>query len=130
MADSKEMDLSQSISDFSSLTSVTSSLIPSNTKHRVQQYTPLNKNNNTKLVLQMFLSELLDDSKEYLYEDIIGYKTDKEIHQLTASLVKGLLFLMKAHPKTPFMTPSPRIGLEDSQENITSELVTLASHNG
>jgi hypothetical protein len=76
----------------------------------------LNKNDDTKLVLQTFLSELLDDGKKQLCEDIMGCETDKEIHQLAASLVEGLLFPMKAHPKTPFMTPAPRFGLEDSQD--------------
>lgn len=130
MADSKETDLSRSISDFSCLTSATSSSIPSDVEHRVQQYTPLNKNDDTKLVLQTFLGELLDDGKEHLCEDIMGCKTDIEVNQLAASLVEGLLFSMKAPPKAPFMTLSLRIGLEDLQENIALELVTSASRNG
>jgi hypothetical protein len=62
---------------------------------------------------------LPQEGQKNLADDIAGCNDDEQLHQLRKSLETGFLRPMKAKGgKTPDITLSPRIGLEDSIENL------------
>ena len=61
------------------------------------------------------------EGQRNLADDIASCDDDEKLHQLRKSLETGLLHPMRAKGgKTPIITPSPRIGLEDSIENLAA----------
>ncbi|KXG48990.1 uncharacterized protein PGRI_028600 [Penicillium griseofulvum] len=65
-----------------------------------------------------------------LSEDVSGCRSDEELRQLAASIDTGLLRpLLSKGGMTPAITPSPRIGFDDSVENPNSLDITPVSRN-
>lgn len=69
------------------------------------------------------------DGKKNLVADIAERKNDDELFQLSLSLVEGLLYRLKAHGKTPSITPSPRTGYKESVEKMASQITESARRN-
>jgi hypothetical protein len=75
----------------------------------------------TAIFLPEVFKYLPREGQKNLADDIAGCDDDEKLHQLHKSLETGLLRPMKAKGgRTPIITPSPRIGLEDSIENLAT----------
>ncbi|KIN05098.1 hypothetical protein OIDMADRAFT_177417 [Oidiodendron maius Zn] len=75
----------------------------------------------TTKFLTEFFKYLPREGQKNLADDIASCDDDEKLHQLRKSLETGLLRPMKAKGgRTPTITPSPRIGLEDSIENLAA----------
>ncbi|KAL5333617.1 hypothetical protein BJX70DRAFT_380426 [Aspergillus crustosus] len=84
-------------------------------------YQPLNTGDDTKKFLETCFKYLPPDGQVNLSEDVSGCRNDDELRQLAASIDTGLLRpLLSKGGKTPVITPSPRIGIDDSVENLHS----------
>ncbi|KAL1962506.1 hypothetical protein VTN77DRAFT_9627 [Rasamsonia byssochlamydoides] len=117
-------DLSRAPSDVTTFVNVKYDAEP-----RLNKYKPNKADDSTVSVLQAFLKYLPQDGKKNVVADIAGCEGDEQLYQLSLSLVEGLLFPMKAHGKTPSITLSPRFGLEDSIENVASQITEPATRN-
>lgn len=93
-------------------------------------YQALNTGDDTKKFLETCFKYLPRAGQVNLSEDVSGCLNDDELRQLAASIDTGLLRpLLSKGGKTPVITPSPRIGLDDSVENLNSLDITPASRN-
>ena len=121
--------LSESMGELSSIATDASVMVTGDVENKLQNYQPKGSKDDTILILRAFLDNLSTDGKKNLLDDIRACKTNDELKQHALSLVEGLLFPMRAHPKTPSVITSPRFGLEDSVENIASELSESATRS-
>lgn len=96
---------------------------------KLSDFQPQNSKDDTKYVLNAFLSHLPKDGKMNLLKDIRSFTTDSEIRQHSRSLVEGLLLPLRAHPETPSITTSPCFGINDSIKNLASELDDSVTRN-
>ncbi|KAB8230452.1 HNH endonuclease signature motif containing protein [Aspergillus alliaceus] len=89
---------------------------------KIARYQPLDQNDDTAHFLQTFFKYLPADGQVNLAEDVYQRVDDEELRQLAESLESGLLRPMLAHGgTTPAITPSPRLGVEDSIDNLLSQ---------
>ena len=117
----------ESMGELSSIATDASVMLIGDVENKLQGYQLQGPKDDTILILRAFLDNLPADGKRNLLDDIGACKSNDELQQHASSLVEGLLFPMRAHPKTPSVTTSPRFGLEDSVENIASELTESAT---
>ncbi|CAG8909411.1 unnamed protein product [Penicillium egyptiacum] len=93
-------------------------------------YQALNTGDDTKNFLETCFKYLPPAGQVNLSEDVSGCRNDDELRQLAASIDTSLLRpLLSKGGKTPIITPSPRIGFDDSVENLNSLDITPASRN-
>ncbi|CAI7641584.1 unnamed protein product [Penicillium viridicatum] len=82
-------------------------------------YQPLNSADDTPFLLQIVFKYLPADGRYNLVEDLSGCETDQELRQHAESLDMGLLRpMISTGGKTPAITPSPRLGLEESIDHL------------
>ncbi|KAJ5783434.1 uncharacterized protein N7518_009111 [Penicillium psychrosexuale] len=114
------------MSDLRSLSpSVTSELSTSELQvslnHTLQGYQPLSSTDDTPFFLQIVFKYLPADGQRNLIEDLSGCQDDQEVRQLAESIDTGLLRpMLSTGGKTPAVTPSSRLGLEDSIEYLNT----------
>ncbi|OJJ43555.1 hypothetical protein ASPZODRAFT_28222 [Penicilliopsis zonata CBS 506.65] len=90
-----------------------------NVRGRLQVYSPESPSDDTANLLRQVFKYLPSDGRRHLADDILQCASDSQVRQLAESVVTGLLTPLKAAGlKTASVTPSPRIGLEDSIENL------------
>ena len=100
---------------------------PSDIERKLEGYQQRDSKDDTVLVLQSFFKFQPPDGQNLLVDDILACKNDVELHDLASNLVEGLLYPLKASTRTPaVITPSPRLGAEDSIENIASPITKSA----
>jgi hypothetical protein len=93
-------------------------------------YQALNTGDDTKKFLETCFKYLPPAGQVNLSEDVSGCRNDEELRQLATSIDTGLLRpLLSKGGKTPVITPSPRIGFDDSVEDLNSRDITPASRN-
>jgi hypothetical protein len=93
-------------------------------------YQALDPEDDTDKLLQIFFKYLPPDGQLHLAEDVSYCRNDDELRQLADSLDTGLLRSMLSNGgKTSIITPSSRLGLEDSIENIHSLDIESATRN-
>ncbi|OQE96248.1 hypothetical protein PENNAL_c0001G06524 [Penicillium nalgiovense] len=102
----------------------------------LSKYQTLNPDDDTKEYLEICFEYLPPDGQINLSEDVCGcYNKDgclnhDELRQLADSIDTGLLRpLLSKGGKTPPITPSLRLGFDDSVENLVSLDFTTASRN-
>jgi hypothetical protein len=97
---------------------------------RLTSYHALNTGDDTKKFLETCFKYLPPAGQVNLSEDVSGCRNDDELRQLAASIDTSLLRpLLSKGGKTPVITPFPRIGFDDSVENLNSLDITPASRN-
>lgn len=89
-------------------------------ENTLQDYQPRDFEDDTVLVLRAFLTNLPQDGKNNILDDIRECENNDELRQCASALVEGLLFPMRADQKTPSIATS-------SFENIAPESVGSAS---
>ncbi|KAJ5277168.1 hypothetical protein N7524_003321 [Penicillium chrysogenum] len=83
-------------------------------------YQALNTGDDTKKFLETCFKYLPPAGQVNLSEDVSGCRNDEELRQLAASIDTGLLRpLLSKGGKTPVISPSPRIGFDDSTRWIS-----------
>ncbi|CAG7924893.1 unnamed protein product [Penicillium olsonii] len=95
---------------------------PKTLDRKLKSYTPLEPTDKTKEFFRDFFKVLSPAGKRHLAEDVSGCASDEELRQLVQSIRTGLLIPLKAQGgRTPTeVTPSPRLGIEDSIETLKS----------
>lgn len=87
----------------------------------LQGYQPLNSADDTSFFLQIIFKYLPADGQCNLIEDLSGCQNDQELRQHAESLDTGLLRpMLSTGGKTPAITPSPRLGLEESIDHLNT----------
>ncbi|KAJ5804242.1 uncharacterized protein N7518_000545 [Penicillium psychrosexuale] len=87
----------------------------------LEKYQALNREDDADEFLRIVFKYLPLDGQRHLAEDVCGCRNDDELRQLADSLDIGLLRpMMSMGGGTPAITPSPRLGLEDSIENLNA----------
>lgn len=125
MADNRSMQSNQATS-YSDLSEATTDVtlfveMPGDVRATLNSYVPLDANDDTVKLLRETFKYLPSDGRFHLAEDIIQAGTHYKLRQLAQSVVTGLLTPMKvAGAKTAEITPSPRLGIEDSIEHLAS----------
>ncbi|KAE8148357.1 hypothetical protein BDV25DRAFT_131304 [Aspergillus avenaceus] len=102
-------------------------------REKLTKFQPSDSNDDTVLLLESFLDHLDGDGQLNLSQDIASCSNDDQLRQHARSLVDCVLLPMKAQGgKTPgpSMTISPRLGVEESLENLASMLDEPASRTG
>ncbi|OJJ45716.1 hypothetical protein ASPZODRAFT_133580 [Penicilliopsis zonata CBS 506.65] len=106
--------LSDSVSDITLFIEM-----PADSRARLDSYRPRVSNDDTADLLRQTFKYLPPDGRANLVEDILQCTLDSQLHQLGQNIVTGLLNPLKvAGGKTATITPSPRLGVEDSIENL------------
>ncbi|CAI7594961.1 unnamed protein product [Penicillium viridicatum] len=91
---------------------------------KVDQYQPIGPNDKTVAILRAFHTYLLDGRVNFLH-DLQSLQTDQQqLYDYAQSLINGLVTPLRSLRSTPGI--SPRLGIEDSIDNIASELAKLA----
>ncbi|KAJ5455131.1 hypothetical protein N7475_010252 [Penicillium sp. IBT 31633x] len=94
-------------------------------------YQALNTADDTKKFLEICFKYLPADGQVNLSEDVCNCRNDVELRTLATSIDTGLLRpILSKGGKTPAITPSPRIGFEDSVENLHSLDSVTVSRTG
>ncbi|OJJ42576.1 hypothetical protein ASPZODRAFT_137195 [Penicilliopsis zonata CBS 506.65] len=97
--------------------------MPTDVRSRLEKYHPIDADDDTVEVLRQTFKHLPPDGRANLAEDIANCQSDSGVYQLGQHLITGLLTpLQVAGGKIPSITPSPRIGVEDSIENLASTI--------
>lgn len=91
--------LSESIGDLSSIATDESFMIVHDVENKLQDYQPRDSKDDTVLVLRAFLTNLPQDGKNNILDDIRACGNDDELRQHASSLVEGLLFPIRVHQK-------------------------------
>lgn len=90
-------------------------------EEKLADYQPCEPGDDTAEFLRIFFKYLPREGQVNLAEDIDYCRDNTELKQLAESLDTGLLRPMLATGgRTPAMTTSPRVGVEDSIENLDS----------
>jgi hypothetical protein len=88
---------------------------------KLDGYQAQDAKDDTAKFLKIFFKYLPQDGQNHLAEDICSCSNDATLRQLAESLDTGLLRPMKSKGgKTPAITRSSRLGIEDSIENLYS----------
>ncbi|OJJ45074.1 hypothetical protein ASPZODRAFT_160560 [Penicilliopsis zonata CBS 506.65] len=121
------MDLTRahSLSDLNETTTDVTLFVemPSDVRGQLQGYKPADGNDDTAEFLKQVFRYLPSDGKSHLADDLLQCHSDDNIRQLAQNIESGLLVPIKAAgAKTATITPSPRIGLEESIENLGSTI--------
>ncbi|KAN0067949.1 hypothetical protein V8E54_013877 [Elaphomyces granulatus] len=96
-------------------------------ERRLEGYSQRGPKDDTVLVLRSFFKFQPQEGQNSLADDILTCQNDAELHDLASHLVEGLLYPLKASTRTPaVITPPPRLGVEDSVENLTSLITESA----
>ena len=99
--------------------------MPEDVRATLDNYIPLNANDDTVLLLRATFKYIPPDGRLHLADDIIQAGIDGRLHQLAQSIITGLLLPMKvAGGKSTDITPSPPLGIEESMENLASMHMT------
>lgn len=95
---------------------------------RLNRYTPEDANDDTVRVLEAFLNHLPPDGRQNLVEHLQSpnLATDENVRKHAKALVQALLIPMKAQRNTPDVVISPRPGMEESIEDVLSEMTDPA----
>ncbi|KAE8391505.1 hypothetical protein BDV23DRAFT_171663 [Aspergillus alliaceus] len=94
---------------------------------KLDQYQPLHLEDDSESSLRIFLKYLPLQGQVNLADNVERCSDDEELRQLAKSLDTGLLRPMLAHGgTTPAVTLSPRLGVEDSIEDLLSEDIHTA----
>lgn len=101
----------------------------SDVNKRLASYQPLSTSDKSVVVLKAFTQYLPRDGMRNICDDILDRSSDEELRELATHLTTALLAPMKATGKTP-VSPSPRFGVDDSIEEIISELVSSSREQG
>lgn len=89
---------------------------------KLARYQPLDHEDDTADFLRTFFKYLPLDGQVNLAEDVYQGVHDEDLRKLAESLDVGLLRPMLAHgATTPATTPSRRLGVKDSIDNLLSE---------
>ncbi|KAF5860321.1 hypothetical protein ETB97_001741 [Aspergillus alliaceus] len=97
---------------------------------RQDKYVPRHGADNTVHFIRIFFRYLPLDGKCNLAEDVDGCETDQNERELWQNIDTGILIPMCARGgTTPAVTPSPRMGYQDSVENLLAENVDPVSRN-
>jgi len=95
----------------------------------LEGYEPGGPRDHTVTILEALVKHLPRDGARDVSDDILGCGSDEELRQLASHLLTAVLVPMKAHGRTPAVSPTPRFGGEDSIEEIASELTEPSSRN-
>jgi hypothetical protein len=96
----------------------------------LQRYQALDGDDDTVKLLRVTFKYLPRDGQNQFADDVVGCGDDAALRQLADSIDTGLLRPMLSQGgRTPGITPSPRLGLEDSIENLDSQHIDSATRN-
>ncbi|KAJ5969847.1 hypothetical protein N7501_006095 [Penicillium viridicatum] len=82
---------------------------------KVDQYQPIGPNDKTVAILRAFHTYLLDGRVNFLHY-LQSLQTDQQLYDYAQSLINGLVI-----PLRLLRSISPRLGIDDSIDNIASE---------
>ncbi|PKX98944.1 HNH endonuclease signature motif containing protein [Aspergillus novofumigatus IBT 16806] len=95
--------------------------MPDDVQAILRGYEPSDTSDDAVHVLRDTFKYLPADGRRNLGQDIVEAGAQGKLHQLAQSIITGLLTPLKvAGDKTAKITPSPRIGLEDSLEDLAA----------
>ncbi|GIJ98286.1 hypothetical protein Aspvir_000402 [Aspergillus viridinutans] len=95
--------------------------MPDDVQAILRGYEPSDTSDDAVHVLRETFKYLPADGRRNLAQDIVQAGAQGKLKQLAQSIITGLLTPLKvAGDKTAEVTPSPRIGLEDSLESLTA----------
>ncbi|OQD62410.1 hypothetical protein PENPOL_c012G10814 [Penicillium polonicum] len=83
---------------------------------KVDQYQPIGPNDKTGAILRAFHTYLLVDGRVNFLHYLQSLQTDQQLYDYSQSLINGLVI-----PLRSLRSISPRLGIEDSIDNIASE---------
>lgn len=96
----------------------------------LERYQALNREDDTDEFLRIVFKYLPLDGQRHLAENVCGCHNDDELRQLAASLDSGLLRpILSMGGETPAITPSPRLGFEDSIEDLNALDIDSVTRN-
>lgn len=86
---------------------------------KVNTYHPTGPNDKTVPILRAFYTYLPADGRVNFLHHLQSFQTDQQLHDHAQSLINGLMAPLRSLRSTPSI--SPRLGMEDSIDNIASE---------
>lgn len=86
---------------------------------KVNTYQPIGANDKTVPILRAFYTYLPADGRVNFLHHLQSLQTDQQLHDHAQSLINGLVTPLRSLRSTPSI--SPRLGMEDSIDNVASE---------
>ncbi|KAJ5734493.1 hypothetical protein N7493_003279 [Penicillium malachiteum] len=86
---------------------------------KVDSYQPVGPNDKTVSILQAFHTHLPADGRDNFLKHLQSLQTNQQLYDHAQLLMNGLVAPLRSLRSTPSI--SPRLGMEDSIENIASE---------
>ncbi|OJJ45352.1 hypothetical protein ASPZODRAFT_143987 [Penicilliopsis zonata CBS 506.65] len=103
--------------------------MPGDVRVRLQAYTCANDHDDTAELLRQTFKYFPAEGRKNLTNDILKCITDSQIHLLAKVIENGLLTPIKVAGAKTVINPSPRIGVEDSIEQLSTLIDGSIAHS-